>query len=205
LGTTGAGLLGELVEEGVFAIVGGPDGEVAGPGDAGLGGLPEEFGVGMPGEFVEADVTAVNRHGVGVGGESDDAGTVLEFDVADFDFFGEGSGMAFGVEGFDFDYVFAMAEDGAGETKHVGEIVNLIHVFESAGPIFGDEEVIAIGEAKTFADIFEAVAGAPADADGFFGQGEDLLVLGVDGVLGLDPVDLMGHEVFFEGEVGVDF
>jgi hypothetical protein len=157
----------------------------------------------MPGEFVEADVTAVNRHGVGVGGESDDAGTVLEFDVADFDFFGEGSGMAFGVEGFDFDYVFAMAEDGAGETKHVGEIVNLIHVFESAGPIFGDEEVIAIFKAEAFADVFEAVTEGPADADGFFGEGKDLFFGFVEGVFSFDPADLVGGEVFGQESGGI--
>src|ERR1051326_8120231 len=61
-GAGGAGLLGELVEEGVLAVVGGPDGKVAGPGDAGLGGLPEELGVWMLGEFVEANVAAVNGH-----------------------------------------------------------------------------------------------------------------------------------------------
>jgi len=50
------GLLDEFVEEGVFAVVGGPDGEVAGPGEAGLSGLPEEFGVGVLGKFVQADI-----------------------------------------------------------------------------------------------------------------------------------------------------
>jgi len=57
-------LLGELVEEGVVAFVGGPDGEVVGPSDAALRSLPEEFGVGMFCEFVEADITAVNGHGL---------------------------------------------------------------------------------------------------------------------------------------------
>src|SRR5256885_3691258 len=41
-----------------------------------------------------------------------------------------------------------------------------------AGPIFGDEEVIAFLVAKAFADVFEAVAVGPADADGFFGEGD---------------------------------
>ena len=59
-----AGLLGEFVEEGVFAVVGGPDGEVAGPGDAGLSGLPEEIGVGMLRKFVESDVAAIDGHGI---------------------------------------------------------------------------------------------------------------------------------------------
>ena len=41
-----AGLLDEFVEEGVFAVVRGPDGEIAGPGDAGLSGLPESLALG---------------------------------------------------------------------------------------------------------------------------------------------------------------
>ena len=81
--------MAELVEEGVLAVVGGPDGHVVVPSDAALGGLPEEFGIGMFGKFVEADIAAVNGHGIRVGGESDNAGTVIKFDVADFDFFGE--------------------------------------------------------------------------------------------------------------------
>ena len=60
-------MLDEFVEEGVFAVVGGPDGHIAGPGDAALGGLPEEFRIGMFGKFVDADVAAMNGHGVGVG------------------------------------------------------------------------------------------------------------------------------------------
>jgi hypothetical protein len=58
--------LGELVEEGVVAFMRGPDGEVVGPGDAGLCGLPEEFSIRVFGEFVEADVAAVNSHGLRV-------------------------------------------------------------------------------------------------------------------------------------------
>ena len=54
-------MLDEFVEEGVFAVVRGPDGEIAGPGDAGLGGLPEEIGVGVLGKFIEADDAAINR------------------------------------------------------------------------------------------------------------------------------------------------
>src|SRR5438093_607345 len=81
----GGGLLGELVKEGVFAVVSGPDGDVVGPGDAALGGFPKELGVGMFGEFIQADVAAVNGHGAGVGGEGEDAGAVVEFDDADFD------------------------------------------------------------------------------------------------------------------------
>jgi len=182
-------LLGELVEEGVFAVVGGPDGEVAAPGDAALGGLPKQAGVGVLGEFVEADIAAVNGHGVRVRGKSDDARAVVEFDVADFDFFGEAAWVAFGVEAFDFDKIFAVAEDRAGVTEHVGEVIDVVHVFERAGQIFGGKEVIAVAKAQAFADVFKAVAEGPADADGFFVEGEDLLFGLVEGVLGFDPGD----------------
>ena len=57
----------EFVEKGVFAVVGGPDGHVEVPGDAGLGGLPEETGIGVLGEFVEANIAAVDGHGVWIG------------------------------------------------------------------------------------------------------------------------------------------
>ena len=199
-----AGLLGELVEEGVVAFVGGPDGEVVGPGDAALGGLPEELGVGVFGKFVEADVAAVNGHGLGMSGEGDDAGAVVEFDVADFDFFGEGGGSAFGVEAVEFEVILAVGENGAGEVEEGGEFPGQAHVFEGAGIIFSGKEIIAVGVAETFADVLEGVGVGPADADGFFGQGEDLLVLGVKGVFAEDPGDLVGHEVFGEEGVGVD-
>ena len=60
-------MLDELVEESVFAVVRGPDGDIARPGDAALGGLPEEFGIGMFGKFVDADVAAMNSHGIRIG------------------------------------------------------------------------------------------------------------------------------------------
>ena len=194
----------ELVEEGVFAVVGGPDGHIAGPGDAALGGLPEEFRIGVFGKFVEPDIAAIDSHGVGIGGESDYAGAVLEFDVADFDFFGERGGMPFGIEGFDFDEVFAAGKDGAGVAEHVGEVVNLVHVFEGAGPVFGDKEVIAVAKAEPFADIFEAVTKCPADADGFFGEGEDLFFGRLERVFGFDPGDLVAGEIAGEEGGGVD-
>ncbi len=43
----------------------------------------------MEGEFVEADVAAIGAQGVRVGTEREDSGTVVEFDVADFEVFGE--------------------------------------------------------------------------------------------------------------------
>ena len=67
IGASGAGFLGEFVEEGVFAVVGGPDGGIEIPGSAAHGGFPKEPGVGVLGEFVEADIAAVNGHGLRVG------------------------------------------------------------------------------------------------------------------------------------------
>ena len=70
-----------------------------------------------------------------------------------------------------------MADDGAGEVEEFGELVALAHVFEGAGIVFGGEEVIAVCEAEAFADVFEGVGVGPADADGFFGEGDDLFLL----------------------------
>ena len=195
---------GELVEEGVFAVVRGPDGEVEAPGDAGLGGLPKELGVGVLGEFVEANIAAIDGHGIGIGGESDDAGAVIEFDVADFDFFGGGGGMTVGIEAIDFEVLFAVRDDGAGEVEELGGGVGRLNVFEGAGVIFGGKEVIALFVTEAFADVFEGVAEGPADADGFFGEGEGLFALGVHEVVGLNPDGLVGHEIFGEGGGGVD-
>jgi hypothetical protein len=67
------------------------------------------------------------------------------------------------------------------------------------------EKVIAIFEAKPFADILEAIAKGPADADRFFGESKDLPVGFVKGVFGTDPTHLVRGEVPGEQGVGVDF
>jgi hypothetical protein len=72
--------LGEFIEQCVLGVMGGPKGEVIIPGDAALGGFPEEPGVGVLGEFVEADIAPIDRHGLRVGGEGDDARAVVELD-----------------------------------------------------------------------------------------------------------------------------
>ena len=198
-------MLGELVEEGVFAVVGGPDGKIVAQGDAALGGLPEEPGVGMFGKFVQADVAAVNGHGLGVGGEGDNAGAVIEFDVTDFDFFSGRSGSAFGIEQVDFEVIFAVRDDGTSVVEKFGGGVGRMDVLESAGIVFGDEEIIALFVTKTFADIFEAVAKGPADADRFFGKSKGLFALGVEVVVCLNPDGLVEHEVFGKGGSAVDF
>ena len=202
--TVRAGFLGEFVEEGVFAVVGGPDGQVVVPGDARLGCFPEQPGVGVLGEFVQADIAAVDGHGLGVGGEGNDAGAVVEFDDADFDVFGEGGGMAEVVEAVEGEELFAVASDGAGEVEDFGELVALADVFEGAGIVFGGEEVVAVSEPEALADVFEGVGVGPADADGFFGEGDGLFVVGVNGFFGLDPCELMGHEVLGEEGGGVE-
>ena len=196
-------MLGELVEEGVFAVVGGPDGEVETPGDAALGGFPEEFGVGMFGEFVKADIAAINGHGLRIGGEGDDARAIIEFDDADFDLLDNSGGATLVIELVDRHFFFAVGEDGTGEVKDFGKFVALADVFEGAGIIFGGEEVIAIFEPEAFADVFEGVSVGPADTDGFFGESHGLLALIVDGLFSLDPGDLVRHEVFGEFGVGV--
>ena len=144
-------------------------------------------------------------HRMRVGGEGDDARAVVEFDIADFDFFGKGGGAAIGIERVDLEDVLAVAEDGAGEAEHVGEVVNVVHVFEGAGIVFGDEEVIAFGEAQAFADIFEAVAEGPADANGFFGEGEGWYFGLVERVFSFDPTHLVVSEVLGQQGGGVYF
>jgi hypothetical protein len=104
-----------------------------------------------------------------------------------------------------FHEFLAVGYDVVGEVEDVGEFPGLLHVFEGAGVIFGDEEVIALFEAEAFADVFEGVGVSPADADGFFGEGTDLAALGVEMVLGFDPADLMMGEVLFEDGIGIEF
>jgi hypothetical protein len=108
------------------------------------------------------------------------------------------------AEARDFEEFFAAGNDGAGEVEEFGEVPGLLHVFEGAGIIFGDEEVIAFFEAEAFAHIFEGVGVGPADADGFFGECADLFALGVEMVFGFDPIDLMKGEVLFEQGGGVE-
>jgi len=115
--TSGAGLLRELVEEGVVAVVGGPDGQVMTQGDAALGGFPKEFGAGMFCEFVEADITAINGHGLGVGGKSNDSRAVIKFDDADSDFLGEAGGTAAVIHARDFQEFFVAGKYVGGEVE----------------------------------------------------------------------------------------
>ncbi len=198
-------MLGELVEEGVFAFVSGPDGHVMAPSDAALGGLPEELCVGMFGELVEAHVTAIDGHGLRMGGEGKDARLVVEFDVADFDFFFEGCGLSVGAEAFDFKVIFAVGDNGPGEVEEFGEVVSQTHVFQGTGVIFGGEEIIATGKVEAFAHVFEGVGISPTNADGFFSEGEGGSFLSMEIIFAEDPGDLVRHEVLGEPGVGIDF
>jgi len=72
------------------------------------------------------------------------------------------------------------------------------------GVILRGKKVIAAFEPKPFADVFERIGVGPADADGFFGQRDGLLVLGVDGLFGLDPGNLVGHEMLGQPRGGVE-
>src|SRR5438105_14808234 len=98
----------------------------------------------MFGEFVDTNVAAVNGHGVRVRGEGNDTGAVLEFDVADLDFLGEGSRAPLGIEGRYFDEFFAVTQDRARVAHHTGDCINLVRVFERAGRGFGVKAVIAV-------------------------------------------------------------
>jgi hypothetical protein len=157
------------------------------------------------GEFVEADITAIDGHGLRVGGKSADGRTVVELNEADFDFIGKASRAAVVFETRDFHEIFAVSDDGAGVIVEFSEFVTEADVIEGAGIIFGCEKVIAFLETETFADVFKGIGVGPANTDGLFCQGEGLEALSVDGVFSLDPVDLMGHEAFCEHGVGIDF
>src|SRR5205085_711632 len=97
-----ARLLSEEVKESVLPVMRGPNGQVKPPSDSALGGFPEQTGIGMLGEFVEADISAIDGHSLWMGGKGEDAGFIIEFDVTDFDLFGEGSGLPLRVEPRDF-------------------------------------------------------------------------------------------------------
>ena len=200
----GAGFAGELVEEGIFAVVSGPDGDVEAPGGAALGGFPEAMGVGMFGKLVEADVTAEDGHGLWMSGKGEDSRLVVELDVADFDFFSETGRLTVVVETVNFHELFTVGDNGAGEVHESGKILAEAHVFDGAGIIFGGEEIIAIRAAEAFADVFESVGVGPANANGFFGECADLLVLGAEDVVGKNPVHLVRKEVAGNEGVRVD-
>jgi len=152
-----------------------------------------------------ADIAAINRHGLGVGGEGDDTRAVVELDNADFDIFGERGRAAMFIEAIHRQILLTVAGNGSREVENLGEFVALTNVFECALIIFGGKEVIPVFEPEPFANVFEGVGIGPADADRFFGQRDDLLSLVVNGFFGLDPGDLVRQEMFGEAGVGIEF
>jgi len=108
--------LGKLVEQSVFTIMGRPNGQVVIPGDPALGGLPEQPGIGVLGEFIEADVAAIDRHGLGICGEGDDARSRCRIDYANFDLFSEtGRRRPWSSSRLERQALLAMAGDGASQ------------------------------------------------------------------------------------------
>jgi len=97
-----------------------------------------------------------------------------------------------------------VGDDGLGEVVDASELVGDTHVLECARVVFRCEEVVATSKAKALADIFESVSVGPADADGFFGESEDLFFLFVEVVFGANPRDLVREEEFAEERVFVD-
>src|SRR5206468_666916 len=146
-------------------------------------------------ELIETDIAAVNGHGLGIGGESDDARAVIEFDDADFDLFDDAGWVAMLIELVDRQILFAVGEDGFGEIKDFGKLVALADVFQGAEIIFGSEEIVAVFEPEPFANVFESVSVGPADTYGFFGEGHGLLSLIVDDFFCLDPFYLVRLEM----------
>src|SRR5262249_51451466 len=151
--------------------------------------------------LVEADVAAINGHGLGVGREGDDARAVVETDVAHLEFVGEGGGAAAAARAANLKVIFAMGDDGFGESEEVRVVVGEPDVLDGTGVIFGGEEIVTIGEAEALADVFEGVGPGETDADGFFAEYEGLEFSGVESVFGENPGELMGHEVIGEGAV----
>ena len=167
--TLGGGFAAEGVEERVGSVVGRPESEIEAPGNAAGGGGPEFFRAGVESEFIEADVTTVSAQSMRVGAEGNDAGTVIEFDVADFEVFGE-AGVSSIFVNWHFPILDAVREDAFGVVEQLAELVAGADVFDGGRLVFAGEEIIAARMAKTFANVFKSVSKAPADADVFFSE-----------------------------------
>jgi hypothetical protein len=158
----------------------------------------------MLGEFVQAHVTAINGHRLRVRREGDDPRAVVELDDTDLDVLGEAGWPPVFVGPVHGQVFFAVADHRSCQVEDLGKLVTLADVLQRAGIIFGGKEVVAVLEPKPFANILETVCIGPADPDRFLGQGDGLPMLLVDGFLGLNPCDLVRHEVFGELGIGVE-
>src|SRR5207249_2975027 len=106
------------------------------PGDPALSGFPEEARIGMFGKLVQADVAAIDGHGLRVGRKGDNARAVVELDDTDFHVFSERGRASMLVGPVDLDVFLAMAGDGMGQIKNFGKGVALTNVFDRAGILF---------------------------------------------------------------------
>src|SRR4051812_39223256 len=96
-----------------------------------------------------------------IGTEGDDAGAVVELDVADFEVFGEAGVSAIFVDRH-FPILDAVREDAFGVVEQFAELVAGADVFDGGGLVFAGEQVVASWVAETFADVFESVSEGPA-------------------------------------------
>jgi len=158
------GFAAEGVEEGIGAVVRGPDGEVETPGDAATGCSPEAFLIGVKGEFVEADIASVSAKSIGIRAKGEDARAVIELDIADLEILGK-PGVFAVFEHRHFPGIDAMGEDGFGVIEDFAELIAGGDVFDGGGLVFGGKEVVAPGIEQAFADVFESVGEGPADAN----------------------------------------
>ena len=122
------------------------------------------MGVGVERKFIEADVAAVSAERMRVRAEGENAGAVVEFDVADFEIFGE-TGVLTVFEHRDFPILDAMGEDRFGVIEELAELVAGVHIFDGGCLVFAGEEIVASGMAQSLPNIFEGVGEGPTDAD----------------------------------------
>ena len=139
----------------------------------------------MEREFVEADVAAIRAEGVRIRTEGENAGAVVELDVADFEVFGEAGVLAVLKDG-DFPVFDAMGEDRFGVVEELAELVAGIHIFDRSRLVFAGKEIVAARVAQSLANILKGVGESPTDADGFFGEAQRGIIE--------DPAELVGEK-----------
>src|SRR5215471_20418063 len=108
-------------------------------------------------KFVQADIAAIYRHRLWIGGERNNARAGVELDHADFHVLCETGGPALFIESIERDAFLPVAYDRAGKVKQLRELVALPDIFQRAGIIFRREEIIAAFEPKPFSDVLERI------------------------------------------------
>jgi hypothetical protein len=159
----------EFEENGGEAAVSGNDGELAAPGGDGFGDAIEEALIFVESEFVESDVAAFAREGVGIRGERIDTMAISELEDV-------GGGIRFVVE----EHFAFIAEADVHEAGPVAAVVQLeTCLVEVAGGDVGVEPGVLGADEEV-----EAVAVAPGEA-GLAGFDDDF-----EGGIVVDPVAL---------------